>query len=79
MTYNPNNLAVFNINKLQYAGALSDPLAALVFAGIDHQTEYTIVNGRVVVERGRLTGYDEEQLTDEANRVSRGLISNNSI
>ncbi len=73
------DLAVFNINKLQYAGALSDPLAALVFAGIDHQTEYTIVNGRVVVERGRLTGYDEEQLTEEANRISRGLISNNSI
>ena len=68
------DIAIFNINKLQYAGSLSDPLAALVFAGIDHQTDYTIVNGRIVVEGGRLTGYDEEILTQEANRIARGLM-----
>ena len=73
------DLAIFNINKLQYAGSLSDPLAALVFAGIDHQTEYTIVNGRIVVADGRLTGYDEEKLTREANRIAGDLISNTSI
>jgi cytosine/adenosine deaminase-related metal-dependent hydrolase len=72
------DLAVFNIKRLPYAGALSDPLAALVFSGIDHQTEYTIVNGRIVVENGRLTGYDEERLTEEANRISEELISNKS-
>lgn len=64
------DLALFNINRLEYAGALSDPLAALIFAGINHQTEYTIVNGRVVVSKGELTGYDEAEITRNANRIS---------
>jgi len=68
------DIAIFNINKLQYAGSLSDPLAALVFAGIDHQSDYTIVNGKIVVESGRLTGYDEEILTREANRIAQDLV-----
>lgn len=68
------DIAIFNINKLQYAGSLSDPLAALVFAGIDHQTDYTIVNGRIAVEGGRLTGYNEEILTREANRIAQDLM-----
>jgi cytosine/adenosine deaminase-related metal-dependent hydrolase len=73
------DIAIFNVRKLQYAGSLSDPLAALVFAGIDHQTDYTIVNGRIVVAKGCITGYDEERLTEEANQISRELISNKSI
>ena len=34
------------------AGSLSDPFAALLFAGYDHGTDYTICNGKVVVEKG---------------------------
>jgi 8-oxoguanine deaminase len=68
------DLAVFNMHRLQYAGSLSDPLAALVFAGIDHQTEYTIVDGEIVVQNGHLTGYDEETITQRANRIARRLL-----
>jgi len=67
------DLAVFNMNKLEYAGSLSDPLAALVFAGYNHGTEYTIVNGRIVVEHGRLVMYDEDAITKEVNEISYKL------
>jgi len=69
------DLALFDINRLEYAGALSDPFAALIFSGISHQTAFTIVNGRVVVSGGRLTGVDEEQIIDNANRISWGLLA----
>lgn len=64
------DLALFNINKLEYAGALSDPPSALIFTGINHQTEYTIVNGRIVAEKGMLTGFDEDEITRNANRIA---------
>jgi cytosine/adenosine deaminase-related metal-dependent hydrolase len=68
------DLALFNIDKLEYAGALSDPSSALLFAGINHQSEYTIVNGRIVVEKGRVTGFDEDEIKRNVNRISRGVL-----
>ncbi len=67
------DLAIFNVDKLEYAGALSDPVAALIFSGYNHETEYTIVNGRVVVEKGKLTGMDEEKLKDSCMNLSASL------
>jgi cytosine/adenosine deaminase-related metal-dependent hydrolase len=67
------DVAVFNIDQLGYAGALSDPLAALLFSGYDHQTAYTIVNGEIVVDGGRLVGIDEQELTRRANKISEKL------
>ncbi len=69
------DLAVFNLNQLGYAGALSDPQAALLFAGDNHQTEYTIVNGEVAVRKGRLAGVDEEKLISDTNRISARLLN----
>jgi cytosine/adenosine deaminase-related metal-dependent hydrolase len=64
------DLALFDVHKLEYAGALSDPLAALLFAGINHQSECTIINGKIVVEGGSLVGVDETELTAKANRIA---------
>jgi 8-oxoguanine deaminase len=66
--------AVFDVGTMEYAGSLSDPLAALVFAGFNHGAAYTICNGRVVVDGGRLTGIDEEELTRQANRIASRLL-----
>ena len=68
------DLAVFNVDRLEYCGSLSDPFAALIFAGYNHGTEYTICNGRVVVEKGTLTGIDERLLIREANRIAEKLL-----
>jgi cytosine/adenosine deaminase-related metal-dependent hydrolase len=60
------DLALFNVMKLEYAGALSDPLAALLFSGYNHGVDYLIVNGRQVVRRGLLVGADEEMIRRNA-------------
>ena len=68
------DLAIFNLDSPAYAGALSDPLAALLFCGYNHQTEYTIVNGRITVRDGNLSHFDEERLTSEVNRIASKLL-----
>ena len=70
------DLAIFNIEKLEYTGSLSDPLAALLFAGINHQTDYTIVNGKVVVKNGSLVGEDELLIIQKGNEISKKLLEN---
>ncbi len=70
------DLAVFDVGGIEYTGALSDPAAALVFAGYNHGTAYTIVNGRVVVDGGKLVGADEEELAARAGEISRRLCGN---
>jgi cytosine/adenosine deaminase-related metal-dependent hydrolase len=68
------DLALFNVSKLEYSGSLSDPLAAIIFAGYNHGTEYTIVNGKVAVENGSLSGYDEVELMNKCNAISNIMI-----
>ncbi len=70
------DLAIFNVNKLEYTGSLSDPLAALLFSGINHQTEYTIVNGKIVVDKGKLVGEDENLIIKNGNEIAKKLLSN---
>ncbi|HDQ15092.1 MAG TPA: 8-oxoguanine deaminase, partial [Sediminispirochaeta sp.] len=69
------DMAIFDVHKLEYTGALSDPLAALIFSGYNHGTDYTIVNGRLAVEHGRLTGFPEEELVEKGNQIARDLLS----
>jgi 8-oxoguanine deaminase len=69
------DLAAFDVDRLEYCGALSDPFAALLFAGFDHGADYTICGGRLAVEKGRLVGVDEEELKADANRVSARLLA----
>jgi len=69
------DLAVFDMNKLEYTGSLADPLAALLFAGNSHQTKYTIVNGRLAVNNGRLVGEDEELIISKGNAIAKKLLA----
>lgn len=68
------DIAVFDVDDLAYAGAQSDPLAALVFCGDSHIAKYTIVNGRIVVDNGHVVGIDERRLTRKANEVAKRLL-----
>ena len=49
------DIAVFDVDKLPYAGAQSDPIAALIFCGTSHETRHTIVNGEFTVRRSSKT------------------------
>lgn len=69
------DIAMFDVMKLEYAGALSDPAAALLFSGYNHGVDHLIVNGHVVVKDGHLTGADEDRIRDEANRCAKRLLT----
>jgi len=69
------DLALFNVGKLEYSGSLADPLAAIIFSGYNHGTEYTIVNGKITVDQGKLTGFDEIELMNKCNKISENLTN----
>lgn len=73
------DIAVFDVHKLEYAGALSDPAAALLFSGYNHETAYTIVNGHIAVENGRLTGFSEEEIFQKGNAISEAILKKADI
>lgn len=68
------DLALFDLNRMEYAGAQSDPVAALLFCGYSHAADHVIVNGIPAVEKGVLLGADEEKIRDGANRAARRLL-----
>ena len=68
------DLACFDVSGIAYAGSHSDPIASLLFCGCDHTTQYTIVNGQVVVENRHVLGVDEETLAQKANAISERLL-----
>jgi 8-oxoguanine deaminase len=68
------DLALVEMDRLDYAGALSDPLAAVIFSGCSHEVDTVIVNGAIVLERGRVLGIDEPALRRDANRVARMML-----
>jgi cytosine/adenosine deaminase-related metal-dependent hydrolase len=68
------DIIAIDISRLGYAGAFSDPLAAVVYAGLDHRVDYTIVNGKVVVELGKLVSGDEAEIAATANEASIRML-----
>ena len=68
------DVIAIDMSRLGYAGAFSDPLAAIVYAGLDHRVDYNIVNGEVVVEDGKLVTGDEEEIAVTANEASVRML-----
>jgi 8-oxoguanine deaminase len=68
------DLAVFDLGALALAGALHDPVAALMFCG-PLRSAYTVVNGEVVVREGRLTTLDLRALIDRHNVLASQLLN----
>jgi 8-oxoguanine deaminase len=63
-----------DLNTVDYAGALNDPVAATMFCA-PQKARYTVINGRVVVENGRVTTVDMAPVIEAHNRLSRELAS----
>ncbi len=63
----------FDLNRLDFAGALHDPAAALVFC-TPPRVDLSVINGRVVVEDGRLTTVEIEPIIERHNRIARALV-----
>jgi len=68
------DLAMFRLDQLGYAGALHDPVAALVFC-TPSSVACSIINGRVVVRDGRLATVELEPLVERHNRLAMELTA----
>lgn len=65
----------YDLNRLAYAGAQHDPLAALLFCA-PQPVEWSVINGRVVVSGGMLQTIDLEPIIRRHNQISKRLINN---
>jgi len=63
-----NNL--FPWLTVDYAGALQDPVAATVFCA-PQKARYTVINGKVVAERGQVVTVDMAPVIQVHNRLAR--------
>ncbi|MBN1305248.1 MAG: 8-oxoguanine deaminase [Anaerolineales bacterium] len=61
------------LDRLDYAGALHDPVAAAVFCH-PIRVDYTVVGGKFVVKEGRLVTIDEKQQIQKHNQAARRLL-----
>ncbi|WP_017937960.1 8-oxoguanine deaminase [Zestomonas thermotolerans] len=68
------DFVAFDLRQIAFAGALHDPLAALVFCA-PTQVSHSVINGRVVVRDGQLTNVDLPRLLERHNRLARQLVS----
>jgi cytosine/adenosine deaminase-related metal-dependent hydrolase len=67
------DLIGFRLDRLAYAGALHDPLAALVFCA-PQQVDLSIIHGRVIVEEGHLLTVDLQPVIERHNQIARDLV-----
>jgi 8-oxoguanine deaminase len=63
-----------NLNRLEYSGALHDPVAATVFCA-PAQTDVTVVGGKFVVKDGQLVTIDQARLVQDHNRAAKHLLA----
>jgi cytosine/adenosine deaminase-related metal-dependent hydrolase len=63
----------FNLNKVEFAGAHSDPLAAMVFCA-PAKVDYSFINGKLIVENGRITRMDIPAILRRHNELAADLL-----
>ncbi|WP_296001744.1 8-oxoguanine deaminase [Rugamonas sp.] len=66
------DVALFRLDGPGFAGALHDPVAALVFC-TPAAVDYSIINGRVVVRNGTCVRIDLGTVLERHNRLAREL------
>jgi 8-oxoguanine deaminase len=61
------------LDRLEYAGALHDPVAALVFCATP-RVDLSVINGKVVVAEGHLTTLDLPPTIERHNRIAEEMV-----
>ena len=59
----------FNIERKPFVGAHADPVAALILCQ-NHYVDYSYVNGRMVVDEGRLVSVDYDALAEKTRKAA---------
>ncbi len=68
------DFTAINLNRIDYAGALHDPVAAVPFCA-PVKVDYTVVGGKLIVEEGQLTTEDLPVLIENHNKAAHRLLN----
>ncbi len=63
----------YRLERLDFTGALHDPLAALVFC-TPPKVDLSVINGKVRVQDGEIVGLDMPALVKKHNEISRKML-----
>ena len=63
-----------SLDRIEYAGALHDPVAAVLFAA-PVRVDHSFVHGKPVVRDGEILGLDLPKLIEEHNRAAARLVT----
>jgi 8-oxoguanine deaminase len=63
-----------NLNRLEFAGAWHDPIAAVVFCATPN-VDLTVVEGKVIVQNGELVTLETGSLIERHNRLAKDLVN----
>ena len=66
---------MIDTRRLEMVGAALDPKSLLGTVGWKGPVDYTVVNGRVTVRKGRLTGIDEDAAFRQADQLVRAYLA----
>jgi cytosine/adenosine deaminase-related metal-dependent hydrolase len=68
------DLIAIKLERLEYAGAMHDPVSAIVFCA-PVKVDYSIVAGKLVVKEGHLVNLDLPELVEKHNQAARRLVN----
>jgi 8-oxoguanine deaminase len=63
-----------NLNRLDYAGALHDPVAAAIFCA-PQKVDYTVVNGTFVVKAGEVATVEMGRVVERHNQMAHQMVN----
>ena len=69
------DVSAFRVDGLDCAGAVADPLGALLFAGTENRAWLTIVNGKVRVMARQLVDLDEARIAADLNAAAARMLA----
>ena len=67
------DMIAIDLDRIEYAGALHDPVAATVLCA-PRNVDHSWVGGRRLVEHGIVAGVDVERLVERQNMLARDLV-----
>jgi cytosine/adenosine deaminase-related metal-dependent hydrolase len=68
------DLIAINLNRLEYAGALHDPVSAVMFGSPVH-VDFSMINGRIVVKDRQLVTIDIGPIIERHNLLARHMVN----
>ncbi|MCB9420588.1 MAG: 8-oxoguanine deaminase [Ardenticatenaceae bacterium] len=64
-----------NLNQVSFAGANHDPVAAVILCQPPN-VDYSVINGRIIVENGNLTTVDLGPHLERHNKIAINMVNN---